>query len=141
MKTIAEFPAFAVVDLEAPVIHLTAEVCADNSGLRFCTAYESRRHGTMYREVSPNCVDYYCAQDEGGIEHAIERNRKNGGERFWFNNCASSITSHARAQYTLFLIRPGQHVVMAGHTLAVRIVGDFIRLDVIALPGDATAAA
>lgn len=135
MKTVAEFPAFDVHDLELDVINITAAHCDHFDGLRFCTAYESRRYGTMYREVSPNCIDYYCANDEGGIEAAVERDRKNGGTRFWFNNCASSITSDARPRYAMILIKEGQHVTMAGHTLKVRIVGEHIRLDVVEAPG------
>jgi len=134
MKTIATFPAFDVIDQEADLITITAQDCDHFEGVRFCTAYESRRHGTMYREVSPNCIDYYCANDEGGVEAAVARDKQNGGTRFWFNNCASSITSHARDKYTLFLIKEGQLVNMAGHTLKVRIVGEHVRLEVVALP-------
>lgn len=133
MKTVAEYPAFAVVDLEAPVIHLTAETCNDRhgTGIRFCTQYESRRHGTLYREVSPNCIDYYCADMYTAEEMsaALEKAAARKDPRFWFNNCASSITAHERPSYTMFLIQEGQVVVMAGHYLRVRIVGDFIRLD------------
>lgn len=134
MQTLATFPAFDVVDLETPVIHLTAQVCNERAetGIRFCTAYESRRYGTMYREVSPNCIDYYCADiyptaEEMAAQIAKSAERKD--PRFWFNNCGASITAHARPHYTMFLIKEGQLVTMAGHTLRVRIVGDFIRLD------------
>lgn len=132
--TVATFPAFDVVDLGQEVITITAQDCESFSEVRFCTSYESRRYGTMYRECSPNCVDYYCANDEGGIEVAVERNQKNGGTRFWFNNCACSITAHDRPKYTLILIKEGQLVTMAGYTLKVRIVGEHIRLDVVGLP-------
>ena len=93
MKTVATYPAFDVVDLETPVIHLSAELCNDRAttGVRFCTAYESRRHGTLYREVSPNCIDYYCADiyptaeemaaqiaNAKGLKYLVARNAKSG---------------------------------------------------------------
>jgi len=136
MKTVATYPAFDVVDLETEVIHLSAEVCNDRlgSGIKFCTAYESRRHGTLYREVSPNCIDYYCADiyttpEEMAAQIAKSAERKD--PRFWFNNCGACITAQAMPHYTMFLIQEGQLVTMAGHTLRVRIVGDYIRLDVV----------
>lgn len=134
MKTVASFPAYDVVDLETPVIHLTAEVCNDRlgSGIKFCTARETVRHGTLYTEVSPNCIDYYCAdiyptaeEMAAHIAKAAERNH----ERFWFNNCGTCISARATPHYTMFLIQEGQLVTMAGHTLRVRIVGDYVRLD------------
>lgn len=131
MKVIANFPAFDVVDLETETLNITAAMCDHFSGFRFCIAKQTMRHGVMYPEVSPNCVAYYCADDEGGAQAAIERAKANRHELYWFNNCASSLTSDNRPHYSMFLIKEGQKITMAGATLVVRIVGGHIRLDVV----------
>jgi metal-dependent hydrolase (beta-lactamase superfamily II) len=131
MKTVATFPAFDVVDLEIDVINITAAHCDHFSGMRFCISKESMRHGNLYPEVSPNCIAYYCANDEGGAEVAIARSTERKEPLYWFNNCGSSITAHARPHYTMFLIKEGQKVRMADTLLSVRIVQGHIRLDVV----------
>lgn len=135
MKTVASVPAFDVIDYEIDVINIHPEHCDHFTGLRFCIAKETKRHGTLYPEVSPNCVAYYCANDEGGAEAAIERSKARNEPLYWFNNCGSSIVGHDRPRWTMILIKDGQHVSMAGATLKVRIVGEHIRLDVVEAPG------
>lgn len=131
MKTVATVPAFDVFDLENEVLTITAAHCDHFDGLRFCVAKETLRHGTMYPEVSPNCIAYYCANDEGGAEKAIARAIERKEPLYWFNNCGSSITAHDRPRYAMILIKEGQKVRMAGQLLQVRMVREYIRLDVI----------
>jgi len=115
MKNIASFAAYNVFDLDSSEIVLSKEMVEGNT-FRFCVAVKSVRFGTQYREVSPGCIAYYCADDfEGATARAIENNH----ELYWLNNCGASITSHKRAKEMWVLLNPGQVVIMNGVKLEV----------------------
>lgn len=115
MKTIANFPAFEVVDIELDVINLTREML--EGGFRFCVSKETLRHGNLYPEVSPGCVAYYAEKYNEDPAPRIAKAKSLGEELYWVNNCGSIITSSNNPQYTLYLLKPGQIVIMNGQRL------------------------
>jgi len=121
MKTIADFPAVTIVDVEQDVIELSRDdLDPFTTGMKFCVSKETTRHGTMYPEVRPYCVAYY-AQDYNEDPVAAEaKATERKHELYWINNCATSITSHERAKETRILLRPGQKIMMNGKLLQVR---------------------
>lgn len=116
MTTVADVPAFFVVDLNEEVIDLTFEVLQH---MRFCVNKETARHGNLYPEVSPNCSAYYAMEYNEDPDASMAQCAERGHEQFWINNCGSSITAHQRAKYILVLLKPGQLVKMYGQTLKV----------------------
>ena len=123
MKTIASYPAYDVVDLEVDVLTISAEF----KGLKFCVEYNGK-----YKQVSPNCIQY-CAAEMGKtqeqVEEKIENAKKNGESIYWLNNCATSITNSKDATETLWLLKVGQIVKMAGQSLeVVHLHHEFFRL-------------
>lgn len=120
MKTIADFPAFEIIDLEQDVIELTRDdLDRLTTGMRFCVAKETMRHGTLYPEVSPGCAAYYAMQYNEDPVAAEERCDRLGHEKYWINNCGSMITSDKQAKGVRFLLNPGQKIRMNGVLLEV----------------------
>lgn len=120
MKTVADFPAFEVVDLELDVMTIDANMLKDG-GFRFCVEMKSTRHGNLYPEVKPGCIAYYC-EENGEADKTEERTARaiaNGHKVYWINNCGASLTSHARAKHSRFLLKAGQKVKMNGVMLEV----------------------
>jgi hypothetical protein len=120
MKTIANFPAFEVVDLELPVIDMSREML--EGGFRFCVSKETLHHGNLYPEVAPSCVAYYAEKYNEDPAPRIAKAKSLGEELYWVNNCGASIVSHDRPQYTLYLLKPGQIVTMNGQRLGFYMV-------------------
>lgn len=119
MKTIATFPAFDIVDLEQDIIELPRALMDSFTGLKFCVSKETARHGNLYPEVRPYCAAYYAEDYNEDPVESEERCDKLGHEKYWINNCASSITSHQRDKETRILLRPGQKIMMNGKLLEV----------------------
>lgn len=122
MKIVADFPAFDIVDLEQDVIvleHSQLKNHLSDSSEKFCVAKETRRHGTLYPEVSPYCTQWYALDYNECPKAAVERCTELKHEIYWINNCASSITSHQRAKGRRILLKPGQKVDMDGVILEV----------------------
>jgi hypothetical protein len=120
MKTIAQFPAYDVIDLELDVIEMSREIA---NGLTFCVAYESRNHGTLHSRVHPYCADYYEREAGGGdaeVKEAIEAMEKNGHDIFWISNLATTITSSNREREAWHILRDGQKIRMAGQLLEIK---------------------
>ena len=119
MKTVADFPAMTVVDLEQDVIELSRESLEQFNGLKFCVSKETIRHGNLYPEVRPYCAAYYAQDYNEDPVEAEARCDKFGHEKYWINNCGASITSHERAKETRILLKPGQKILMNGKLLEV----------------------
>lgn len=119
MKLIASFAQFDVVDLEIEVINMAYEMLQPG-GFRFCVSKETKRHGNLYPEVSPNCCAYYAREYGENEQTAIDRAVQNGHEVHWINNCGSMLSSSSTPHYTLFILKDGQKVSMNGNLLQVK---------------------
>lgn len=117
MKTVADFPAFEIVDLEIDIINLTRDVLDRFTGMKFCVSKETLRHGNLYPEVSPYCVAYYAQDYNEDPVASEEREKSRGHELYWVNNCATSISSDKKAKGVRFLLKPGQKIRMNGKLL------------------------
>ena len=121
MKTVADFPAFTIVDVEQDVIELSREDLDQFGGMKFCVTKETTtRHGNLYPEVRPYCVAYYAEDYNEDPVEAEAKSKARGHELYWINNCATSITSHQRAKEIRILLRPGQKILMNGVLLQVK---------------------
>lgn len=119
MKIVASFPAFDIIDLEQDVIALTLEQVDNLTGLKFCVSKETRSHGNLYPEVSPNCAAYYAqAYNECPVESEARCDRL-GHEKFWLNNIGAMITSSKQPKGIRILLKPGQKMEMYGQLLEV----------------------
>lgn len=120
-KTIVvSVPAFDVVDLNQEIIDLPFGSIGDGiggPGYRFCVEKETRRHGTLHPEVSPNCSAYYAMQYNEDPVAAEARCIERGHELYWVNNCCASITSDKRARWEMVLLKPGQKIRMHGRVM------------------------
>lgn len=119
MKTVADFPAFEIIDLELETIAMPRDVLDSFTGLKFCVAKETIRHGTLYPEVSPGCAAYYAMQYNEDPVAAEERCDRLGHEKYWINNCGAMITAEKQAKGVRFLLKPGQKILMNGKLLEV----------------------
>ncbi|MNO96579.1 hypothetical protein D3C76_882550 [compost metagenome] len=120
MKTIADFPASTIVDLESEVIELSRDdLNPETTGMKFCVAKETARHGTLYPEVRPYCVAYYAEDRNADPVEAEAKEKARGFPLYWINNCASSLTAHSRAKVIRILLKPGQKILMNGVLLEV----------------------
>jgi hypothetical protein len=114
MKTVAAFPAFDVIDLEQDVICIAREQMDNFTGLKFCVAKETLRHGTLYPEVRPYCAAYY-AQDYNECPVAAETRCDDlKHEKYWVGNCGAMITSEKRNKGVRIFLKPGQKIEMNG---------------------------
>lgn len=119
MKTIADFPAFEIVDLELNIITMTPETLNRDTGMKFCVAKETIRHGTLYPGVSPSCAAYYAMSYNEDPVEAEARCDRLGHEKYWINNCGAMITADKQAKGVRFLLKPGQKILMNGVLLEV----------------------
>ena len=123
MKTVADFPAFSIVDLEQDVIELPRESLEQFNGLKFCVSKETIRHGNLYPEVRPYCAAYYAQDYNEDPVEAEARCDKFGHEKHWISNCGAMITSDKRAKEVRILLKPGQKILMNGVMLQVKAKG------------------
>ena len=116
MKTVAEFPAYIVMDMEAEVMDIPRAI-AEN--FEFALAYESSRHGTLHNLYKLSSVAAYAARNNRDEAAEVERAKSRGEKLFWLNECSIAITAHKHAQEVKFLIKDGQRIRFDGQLLQV----------------------
>lgn len=118
MKTVADYPAMSVVDLQVDVLNIPP-FYETKFGTKFCIQYKSARYGTMYSRVAPSCAAYYALENGENVDEVVERCKQRGDSLYWINSCASSLSNYHKPKEVWYLLKDGQKILMNGQLLKV----------------------
>jgi hypothetical protein len=117
IKTVADFPAYEVIDMNLPVIDVTAQ---DAETQEFCRPQVTKRHGTLYSMLKLGSVSLSARRYGDDELAAVKRAKELGHPLYFAFNLGSMIHSGPVVKTTKVLLKEGQRIRLDGTLVEVR---------------------